>query len=265
MSSSVRTPTAILCRDNGEVLWVSEELRRLGIDHRMQRTAEDAPLASWLARLIFGWQRNVISHKEVVRRAAELDTGLDPEQVWSTLSRLGPRGREMLDLDRLRARLRTIRPPDELVEGASSKLTVSTVHRVKGLEFDRVLIFEPRPRRAQAQRELDEEAHILYVALTRAISGLLLLRRGSMPIIRKHRGRWTVRKRHPARISSFEVGGDAISHAEPAGQDGSQVGVQEAIAGSLGRPVTLSRITGDGRPPGALCGPMQRLGDRENG
>lgn len=260
--STVGAPTVILCRTNGEVLWVSEELRRLGVEHDVQRAAEDAPLAAWIARAFLGWQRNVISRAEVMRRIGGVDDDLDAEHAWAALSDLASRGPEMLDLDRLRERLGVGRIPDDLIEPPKSELRVSTVHRAKGLEFDRVLILEPRPPREDERGKVDEEAHVLYVALTRAVSDVLLLRRDGVPLVKKLAGRWTVRPRHPDRVASFEVGSGAVSGVEPAGGQHAAT-VQGQIARSRGREVSLRLVGADACPRYEVTSDGSLLGETD--
>ena len=61
---------------------------------------------------------------------------------------------------------------------AAGVLTLSTVHRAKGLEADRVFILNPDSmpsRRAKKDWEISQEKNILYVALTRAKIGLFFI------------------------------------------------------------------------------------------
>ena len=42
-------PTAILCRDNGQALSISQTLHEAGVDHQLQRSVRDRPAPAWIA------------------------------------------------------------------------------------------------------------------------------------------------------------------------------------------------------------------------
>jgi DNA helicase-2/ATP-dependent DNA helicase PcrA len=99
--------------------------------------------------------------------------------------RLGMRVDNTEDLiDYLRRRFSGVNV--DTVQGASqharkdprSSVTLTTAHRSKGLEFDRVFVLEPdlfpHPR-AKSEEELGQERNAWYVALTRAIRELHVL------------------------------------------------------------------------------------------
>ena len=90
---------------------------------------------------------------------------VSPDTLYGLLRALGPgHGRE-IDLRRIADRVREEDLPEELNEVVPSPVVVSTIHRAKGLEFDRVLLTDPRDRDAS---DPGEENRILYVALSRA-------------------------------------------------------------------------------------------------
>jgi hypothetical protein len=105
----------------------------------------------------------------------------------------GP-GRGVLDLDRLRSLVADGRFPDELADPETARIVVSTVHRSKGLEFDRVIVLAP-PTVAALQRQFKEdldfpaEARALYVALTRARQDLYHTPPPELPIFKRAGGR----------------------------------------------------------------------------
>ncbi|MCZ9346311.1 ATP-binding domain-containing protein, partial [Streptomyces sp. TRM76130] len=84
----------------------------------------------------------------------------------------GP-GRGVVDLGRLRRLVAEGRFPDELADPETARVVVSTVHRAKGLEFDRVIVLTPPTpaelrKRHKGDLDLPAEARALYVAMTRA-------------------------------------------------------------------------------------------------
>jgi hypothetical protein len=99
-----------------------------------------------------------------LERTAET-ISVSPDMLYGLLRALGPgHGRE-IDLRRIADRVREGDLPEALNEVAPSPVVVSTIHRAKGLEFDRVLLTGPQDRNASAP---GEENRILYVALSRA-------------------------------------------------------------------------------------------------
>lgn len=218
MLAASRVSTAVLCRTNGEVLWISERLTEMSVPHAVQRAAEDRPISSWIAGVFNGWQRSVMARAAFEERVAPLRGAPQPDVAWQAVNGLAGRDRETVDIDILRHRLRHRRVPQELTPTHIESLVVSTVHRAKGLGFDRVLILEPRI--GHPEEDLGEEARVLYVALTRARTDLFLLRRGTMPTMGRHRGRWTRQPGRPGSVEAFEVGRHDVAHDVPYASDG---------------------------------------------
>jgi hypothetical protein len=76
--------------------------------------------------------------------------------------------RDVIDLQKVQERIRIGDIPTEFAQPTDERVVVSTIHRAKGLEFDRVLLFEPGADVAEGDMELGERARQLYVARTRA-------------------------------------------------------------------------------------------------
>ncbi|MER5621967.1 ATP-dependent helicase [Streptosporangium sp. NPDC002544] len=160
--------TAILCRTNGQALLISERLRTLGVPHRLQRSARDRAVPAWLGELMAKWDSSTISREKF----DELVARSDANRLWRLLRRTGSdRGSDrLLDLSKVRTAVAAGRLPDELTAQPPAKLVISSFHRAKGLEFDRVLVLDPgsmREGRNGDERDAAEEARLLYVAMTR--------------------------------------------------------------------------------------------------
>ncbi|MFF5422584.1 3'-5' exonuclease, partial [Streptomyces misionensis] len=119
----------------------------------------------------------------------------DPDMVWAVLRRAARgTGRGVLDLALLRRSVADGRFPDELAVPEGERIVVSTVHRSKGLEFDRVIILAP-PTVAELRKQFDEEldmpaeARALYVAMTRARQDLYHANPPELPILKRAGGR----------------------------------------------------------------------------
>jgi len=169
LTSGLAGTVGILCPTNEQALLVSKALWDAGVEHRVQRDATDRSLPAWIAQ-IFGARTGSISDSAFKEIAAEKVPagGPSPDDAWRWLKRVTGGGRGPLDVRVVIERLRVGQVPDELVEVPRSRVTVSTIHRAKGLEYDHVLVIDPD---WQVDRDADavaEEARLAYVALTRA-------------------------------------------------------------------------------------------------
>lgn len=180
--------TAILCRDNGQVLWLSEKLNSCGVPHRIQRSPRSRPVPIWVADLLQAAGGTTITEERFVEFVSELPAVTDePSRVWRALRRVAASPRNQLDVEALRRAVAEGWLPDELTANPVHRLVLSTVHRAKGLEFDRVLVVEPEPIATKGPRETDPpaEARLLYVAMTRPRDDLYRIK---IPKL------WTMRK-----------------------------------------------------------------------
>ncbi|MEV6985258.1 ATP-dependent helicase [Sphaerisporangium sp. NPDC051017] len=275
--------TAILCRTNGQALLVSGQLRAGGVDHRLQRSARDRVVPAWLSLLFRAIDGSMLSQSrflEVVGDQAMLDEA-DHSRLWNMLLRTG-RGRgRALDLARLRTAIINGGLPDELTAQPTAQLIVSSVHRAKGLEFDRVIVVDPGPLREEGGRSVDigEEARTLYVALTRARQELMHLNspRTVPSYVRKvgRQERWGVYHmgKKSLRLGVELIAGD-VDTVEPPGSPGDLPGVryehtaldlQDLLLDKVrsGDEVMLGRI--DGEPADADRSPRYTVTLKDNG
>jgi hypothetical protein len=125
----------------------------------------------------------------------------DVQQAWESLKRVEARDEGNLDLRALNSHLRHgSRLPDDVdafLSSSQSNISISTVHSVKGREFDKVVILRPEETddTQPANGDFMEEARILYVAATRARKELSKLGRTGLPRMWKmeygdNRHRW---------------------------------------------------------------------------
>ncbi|MEU5826308.1 UvrD-helicase domain-containing protein [Micromonospora tulbaghiae] len=212
---------AVLCRDNGQALEVSAVLHAAGVGHQLQRRSGDDLNPRWLLELFRNGSALSISHDAFLAVC-----GLDAdaaEATWQALQVLG-RGRDRIDLGRLRAliaarglgRLRLPTPP--------VAVTVSSLHRAKGLEFDRVFLLDSDTRNDEAPLE---QARLTYMAMTRSREDLFRLTAlpDRAPVYRRksgESGRWGLARFGGSRRPwlGMAVEGHDIDHEFPAGVRG---------------------------------------------
>lgn len=261
--------TAVLCRNNGQALVVSGILAAYDIEHRLQRSARDRVAPAWIGLLFKGSTGSVLNRRtfDDLVPMLPLPVGTDPDQAWRLLRRTGSgRGSDRsLDLGRLRAALAAGRLPDELTAQPPTRLVVSSFHRAKGLEFDRVVIVDPGPLRVGRPPEkdgkgkagtfeidADEEARALYVAMTRPRNELFWLNPPDTRFVSKERkmDRWARGGfRFWVRAGLELIGGDAFTD-QPAGMrdfEADVTALQDYLATEVhpGHEVTLERLYPD--------------------
>ncbi|MGY1455545.1 UvrD-helicase domain-containing protein [Streptomyces sp. SS8] len=257
--------TALLCRTNGEVLLVSEWLHGAGVPHQVRRAAQDRAVPAWLSELMRAARGTLTLTRQ---RFDELYPSLigtggekDRERVWRLL-RAGTRERtgRSVDLTRLRDAVSAGRLPDELTAQPAHPFVISTFHRAKGLEFDRVLVVDPGQisvEEGDLPVDVADRARALYVAMTRSRRELyrldlprdVLPYRGGFRLVRKDRrtDRWARFGYQHWRRSGLELLAGDIHPHHPAGSyqiEDDPVSLQEHLHSrtTSGDPVMLERI-----------------------
>ena len=236
-------PTAILCRTNGEALVISRHLFEANVPHRLQRLATAVAVAPWIALVFKDAVHQQMGKRVFQQRVAELSVpGIEvpePELAWKLLKRVDRRAQDDLRLQTIATAIRTRAMPDELTEVPQRVLTVSTIHRAKGLEFERVVVLDFHDDYADDDLTAAEETRVLYVGMTRPRSELM---RGECPDTRgmsskRNPGERWVRRRASWMTLGFEVRGEDLHSADPAGAfmvvEESVVDTQEYIAKSV--------------------------------
>ncbi|CAL9561404.1 ATP-dependent DNA helicase Rep [Streptomyces sp. enrichment culture] len=225
---------AILTRDNRQALVVSRLLHENGVEHRLRRPLEERPVPYWVAELLRRTEATGLTEDRFRSLLAEIPLPHEPNAaaLWTVLRRAtrSP-GRTALDLDRLRRLVGDGRFPDEAADPETARIVVSTVHRAKGLEFDRVIVLTP-PAVPELQKQykdnldLPAEARALYVAMTRARQDLYCMSPPELPLFRRAGGRkngrryiggWRSYDRYGIVAEAGDIGlGDPPGHASDA-------------------------------------------------
>lgn len=211
--------TAVLCRTNGEVLLTSQRLHELGVANRLQRSADDRAAVPWIANCFADLEITTVSRSLVCER---LDTRCAAEggasELWPVLRRLDPSRGDRLDLRHIADRIRSGGLPERLVAQVDSPVIVSTVHRAKGLEFDRVILGEWT---GVEDADLEEANRILYVALSRSRDEIFVMDRPDVTGLFRDPSsrRWVRRGFGPNRWRTYaiEMVGSDVHASDPAG------------------------------------------------
>jgi hypothetical protein len=188
---------AILTRDNRQAQVVSGLLHEHGVEHRLRRPLEERPVPYWVAELLRRTEATGLTEDRFRSLLAEIPLPYEPNisALWTVLRRATrAAGRNVIDLEGLRRLVAESRFPDGAADPDTARIVVSTVHRAKGLEFDRVIVLAPptvSELRKQHKEELDlpAEARALYVAMTRVRQDLYHARSPELPILKRAGGR----------------------------------------------------------------------------
>lgn len=168
--------TAVLCTTNAEVLRVSRYLNEQGVSHAVRRQAQDFGAAKWIASALGSLPGPKERRSEVEAALERLLAEHEVEEKWNELKAAEGRMREFdaLDLLRVHRLVRGGALPLPLTEPDLSSVIVSTIHRAKGLEFDKVFVVEP----ARIRDDEDSWTRVRrdYVALSRARDEIFLCR-----------------------------------------------------------------------------------------
>ncbi|WP_172875881.1 UvrD-helicase domain-containing protein [Micromonospora inositola] len=233
---------AVLCRDNGQALEVSAVLHAAGVAHQLQRRSGDDLNPRWLLELFGSGSALSVTHDEFLAACGlDADTA---ESAWQALRALG-RGRDRIDLARLRALIAARGIGRLRLPAPAVAVTVSSLHRAKGLEFDRVFLLDSDPR---DDEDPLEQARLTYMAMTRSRRELFRLE--ALPargrVYRRksaESGRWGLAM-HGRTVSrrpflGMAVEGQDVDHEFPAG-----------VRGFSDDPAALQRYLADVVRPG---------------
>jgi DNA helicase-2/ATP-dependent DNA helicase PcrA len=137
--------TAILAATNYEIMIASELLWEEGTSHIVRRQTQDMGLAPWVYSAFRDLEARSYSEQSILAKLAA-NGCVWPEDRWNNLkSAEGDfRSHSSLNLATLGERLRAHSVPISLTVDDSHALTLSTVHRSKGLEFENVIYLPPK-------------------------------------------------------------------------------------------------------------------------
>lgn len=137
--------TALLASTNFEVLMASELLWKNGVEHVVRRRAQEMSLAPWIYHALGKLPARTYAFDEIFIWLGTID-GVDPDEAWRHLKRAEGNLSmpDRLDMARLTRRLGSQSIPVALTVDDSHRLTLSTVHRAKGLEFSNVIYLPPK-------------------------------------------------------------------------------------------------------------------------
>lgn len=170
--SNITKRTAILCRNNGEAEYISHFLHKNGISHTLLRgVGQVASLNRWIADCFWDYQADSrITEDDFITRycGRVADDEVTAELCYKALCELVyDDEKPFIEIEKLSAELSkpTTKMPELFLNTRESLLTVSTIHKAKGREFECVYLLNSgfTPNATDT-----EEARVWYVGCTRA-------------------------------------------------------------------------------------------------
>jgi hypothetical protein len=237
---------AILTRDNQQALVVSDLLHEHSVEHRLRRPLEERPVPYWVGELLRRTEATGLTEDRFRSLLADIPLPYEPNAstLWTVLRRATrSAARNVLDLEGLRRSIVTGGFPDEAADPETTRIVVSTVHRAKGLEFDRVIVLTP-PTVADLRKQYKEESDIpaearaLYVAMTRARQDLYHVAAPELPVFRRVGGKKNGRRyvggwRAYDRFGVVAEAGD-VCRDDPPGHESDAVATQAYLLEHVG-------------------------------
>jgi len=206
---SITKRTAILCRNNGEAEYVSHLLHKKGVPHTLLRSVGQATsLHRFVADCLWDYHadtritRPVFTERYCARVSDDEKTA---SEVFDALSETVYEDvKEAIEIEKLAQALNkpAAKLPASLLNEDNTLLTVSTIHKAKGREFDTIFLLDSG---FTPVADNTEESRVWYVGCTRAKTDLYKLTKTSLYLKRSstysprwmqlnnHRVRWTQR------------------------------------------------------------------------
>lgn len=162
----------ILTRANAQALMISGIFRKKNIHHVVQRRLSEDAISGWVALLFNKASVRYYNKEDFVNAFEEncscyMDTA-NPHEMWDALSDTYSATTGRLSVKNLLVSIRSKGKCKGLfTEAPESQITISTIHRSKGREYDAVILLDDM---LTEETDVPEEHRVNYVALTRAKS-----------------------------------------------------------------------------------------------
>lgn len=162
----------LLCRNNGQVLRLSSQLRKRGVSHIVNAYDHDKCYAAWVGAVFFNFEKKQISEEEFCKlyKKRTDDIYASAEEVWERLKVLLKKPENvLLGVDEIVSAISSSQVDDPVFHNHSeSNIIVSNIHRAKGREYNGVIVDQNFIKGLMGTKKTDiGEFKTLYVAVTR--------------------------------------------------------------------------------------------------
>jgi superfamily I DNA/RNA helicase len=189
-NASSDSKIAILCRTRSEAidtgLDLEENSESINFLIDISRQDRESIIPSWIAKIFYRFEQKQITHSNFKRiykvlfpdNNENIPCNGDSDATWQMLlhfTRKSP-DEKSISMDQLRERIlwRDSLPDDE--GEVEPNIIITTIHKSKGLEFDKVhIVRDEKEGKIKDQNDQNEEARVLFVGMSRAKSTLSML------------------------------------------------------------------------------------------
>lgn len=160
----------ILTRSNAQTMFISRIFRKKNISHVIQRRLADDYLSGWIALLFNSISDNFLDEESFgyyLRKVCdESCITFSPEELWDSIVDVtGGMSNHLTAVQALNGIMKCGKIKGVYAESPVSPVTISTIHRSKGREYDTVILLDSL---ITEDTDNEEEQRVNYVALSRA-------------------------------------------------------------------------------------------------
>lgn len=169
---------AILCRTNGLSLKISTWLRNSNVDHVIQRPVSEALFAGWIGRVFTSYENDTINHEAFIKCFLKVYPQKEMNEAdacWDAIKNTINNDKDRYQVsDLLKGIIRNSKDSILFQGEKETPVVVSNIHRVKGKEYDSVIILDDLIEEiSKGSTVILDEHKVIYVAMTRSRKNLL--------------------------------------------------------------------------------------------
>ena len=157
-----------LCRNNGQVLRLSSNLRKRGVGHVINAYENNMNFAGWIGAVFYDYEKETISFDELTDKIEDFNLPINPEVIWEKLQAVIGTDNMRLVVEDIHNSIVQSKVDDPILRQIEKgDVIVSNIHRAKGREYQTVVI-ENAFASSLVRRTKDiGEFKTLYVGITR--------------------------------------------------------------------------------------------------
>lgn len=243
----------ILTRSNSQALSISSEFRKKNIPHTLQRRLEGSCYHAWIGLLFNSTDKKSFNEDDLALELSRINDSLlsgrisvNTKEIWGELSDFTRHTTGRISCKDLLLSINRIgKHKDLFIEERSSSITISTIHRSKGREYDSVIIVDS----LISERPTESEEHrVNYVAFSRAKQQLykIAMQNPYNSKIGERNYSWSFSNNNTRFLRSIEIGQtNDISNSSFCVFEGAQNYIRSRNYDLVGKEVYLELVGGD--------------------
>lgn len=177
--SKVNNSTLLLFRKKDDLYQYSYYLLKNGISHTVRVGGCTPNISTWIGKIFGLYNKKFINKEsffELWKKRINYYSSISKEDAWEVLLQLCGNKRKKVNVLKLKEYILRPYPPIDLTSSdQDNSLILSTIHASKGREADVVYLFKTDSQLYGNENQQQEEARVLFVAATRAISKLNII------------------------------------------------------------------------------------------